>query len=112
MIQIVAINAEMLVEPLVGCVNGPRVNPPAAALRREKGGVCIAEAAFRAGKQGFWRRRALPRGNALFECLDRLLVHELEREAVFEVSDHAALDPAEQNRRFQRRAVLRRDGRA
>src|SRR6476469_3004900 len=56
--------------------------------------------------QGFWRDRALPRGNALFESLDRLLVDELDGEAVFEVSHHAALDAAEQDGRFQRRPVL------
>src|SRR6478735_12710985 len=60
--------------------------------------------------QWFWCLRALPRGNALFESFNWLRMHELEREAVFEVSDHAALHPAEQNRRFQRRAVLGGDG--
>src|SRR3954452_13122739 len=60
--------------------------------------------------QWFWCLRALPRGNALFESFNWLRMHELEREAIFEVSDHAALHPAEQNRRFQRGAVLRGDG--
>src|SRR3954466_10042434 len=60
--------------------------------------------------QGFWCLRALPRGNALFESFNWLRMHELEREAVFEVSDHAALHPAEQNRRFQGRPVLSGDG--
>src|SRR3954469_6754059 len=60
--------------------------------------------------QWFWCLRALPRGNALFESFNWLRMHELEREAVFEISDHAALHPAEQNRRFQRGTVLRGDG--
>src|SRR3954454_4683026 len=60
--------------------------------------------------QWFWCLRALPRGNALFESFYRLRMHELEREAVFEISDHAALHPAEQNRRFQRGTVLGGDG--
>src|SRR3954454_20695534 len=60
--------------------------------------------------QWFWCLRGLPRGNALFESFNWLRMHELEREAVFEVSDHTALHSAEQNRRFQRRTVLGGDG--
>ncbi|MDN4986373.1 MULTISPECIES: hypothetical protein [unclassified Bradyrhizobium] len=52
LIQIVGINAETLAEPVFRSASGPRVNPREAAAKREKGGVRIAEAAFKPGKTG------------------------------------------------------------
>jgi hypothetical protein len=49
LIQILAVNAEMLAEPMVPCAGGPRVNPREAVAGHEKGGVRIAEAASQAG---------------------------------------------------------------
>jgi hypothetical protein len=53
LIQIVGINGETLAEPLVEPVRWPRVNPQVAAAGCEKGGVRIAEAAFRQQNPGF-----------------------------------------------------------
>ena len=52
MIQIVAINAGTLLELLFLPALRPRVNAPGAVPTREKGGIRIAKAAFRAGKIG------------------------------------------------------------
>ncbi|MDA9506100.1 hypothetical protein XI09_15955 [Bradyrhizobium sp. CCBAU 11386] len=50
MIQILSINAETLAELLFRGANRSRVNPHRPVTAHEKGGVRIAEAAFRAGK--------------------------------------------------------------
>jgi len=50
LIQILSINAQTLVEPPFQRANGPRVNARRVVETHEKGGVRIAEAAFRAGK--------------------------------------------------------------
>ncbi len=55
-------------------------------------------------------RRALPRGNAVFEGFGELLMHEFERKAFLEVSHYPRLHLAEHDQGFQRRPVFRGDG--
>jgi hypothetical protein len=52
LIQIVEINTGTPLELLFLRVNRPGVNPRETLATREKGGVRIAEAAFKAGKTG------------------------------------------------------------
>src|SRR5437667_9166425 len=64
---------------------------------------------LRPEKCGMGAGGALPRGNAVFECLGVLRVDELDRKAFLEVSHHAGLDLAEHDHRLQRWAAFRGD---
>jgi hypothetical protein len=63
-------------------------------------------------KRGIRGRHRLPGGDAIFERFGQLLVDELQGKTFLEVSYHPGLHLAEQDQRFQRRAVFRGDGRA
>jgi len=74
-----------------------RVNSAGTHANGTKAASGNADTAPSLGNQGAAGRGALPRGNAVFERFGQLLVHELDREALFEVSHHPGLDLAKQH---------------